>query len=66
MKAQVVIPKGWRRVTTGMYMHEGDRLLERSRMEWVKVSDYWAWGPGDLVSRYQIVIRRVAKPRRKK
>lgn len=58
MKLRIVIPKGWRRLKSGEYIKEGDRMALFDECDWWLVTEHW---PGLTISREDWVIRRIAR-----
>jgi len=66
VKAKVEIPEGWRRLRWGEPVRLTDLFLDAERMEWRALGEHWEFEEGDTVQANEIIIRRVAKPAKKK
>lgn len=62
MKAEVKIPKGWRRVRRGL-SKDGDRFLQTAFLAW---NMFWSeCEVGNQISETDVFIRKVKKARKK-
>ena len=59
MKAEVKIPRGWKRITGMVLIEEGDLFFSSWNMQWESADEEWI----DKIPSGETVIRKVKKAR---